>query len=312
MSKSQNIIQRRELDPLLLRAREIVKYYEKAAECTVSVLGPDCDLAETSPPQTMLFCGLCKQYCHAAGQAPAPKHYPCAATHLNGVQEARRLGGSYIYMCPVGFIFWTSPIYSGERFAGALMSSGVLSLGRKPAGVNRQQAAENIFRICGGAVPREEIERRLENIPEKTDTEIKALAQMMLICAEQISAGEALLSPEKARPWTTAETRSSAPENTANGDEAGRERWFLSGESGYPLDKERALLASLRRGDHEEARQILKELLDILLSMSNGSFELFQLRAIELTVMLSRAAANEEDTEDVNLLETNNRYLKKN
>jgi AraC-like DNA-binding protein len=214
-------------------------------------------------------------------------------------------------MCPVGFIFWTSPIYSGERFAGALMSSGVLSLGRKPAGVNRQQAAENIFRICGGAVPREEIERRLENIPEKTDTEIKALAQMMLICAEQISAGEALLSPEKARPWTTAETRSSAPENTANGDEAGRERWFLSGESGYPLDKERALLASLRRGDHEEARQILKKLLDILLTMSNGSFEIFQLRAIELAVLLSRAAANEEDTEDANLLETNNRYLKK-
>jgi AraC-like DNA-binding protein/ligand-binding sensor protein len=310
MSKSQNIIQRRELEPLLLRAREIVKYYEKAAECTVSVLGPDCDLAETSPPGTMLFCALCRQYCHAAGQSPAPKDCPCAAIHLNGVQEARRLGGSYIYMCPVGFIFWTSPIYTGERFAGALMSSGVLSLGRKPAGVNRQQAAENIFRICGGAVSRQDIERHLEKIPEKTDTEIKALAQMMLICAEQISAGEAPLSPEKTRSRAAMEPVRGA-ENTANGDEAGRERWYLSGENGYPLDRERALLASLRRGDHEEARQILKELLDILLSMSNGSFELFQLRAIELTVMLSRAAANEEDTEDVNLLETNNRYLKK-
>jgi AraC-like DNA-binding protein len=66
------------------------------------------------------------------------------------------------------------------------------------------------------------------------------------------------------------------------------------------------LLASLRRGDNAEARRILKELLDILTGAAG--FEIFQLRAIELAVMLSRAAA---DAEDANILETNNRYLQK-
>jgi hypothetical protein len=166
-------------------------------------------------------------------------------------------------MCPIGFIFWTSPIYSGERFAGALMSSGILA-------VKRQEAAENIFRNCKGAIPREEIAQYLTDIPEKTADEVKALAQMMLICVEQLSGG----------------TSSPVPLAVKG-----------SGGNPYPIDKERKLLANLRRGDTEEARKILKELLNTLFSSYGGSFELFQLRALELVVLLSRAAVNPENPE---------------
>ena len=288
MSKSTNIIQRRELDPLLLRAHEVVSYYEKAAECAVSVLGPDCCPAgDSAHPRAMRFCALCKRYYNNPGKTLAPEEYPCTAMHADAVGEARRLGGSYIYVCPIGFVFWISPIYSGERFAGALMSSGVI-------GLDRGQAAENIFNICGGEVPRQEIDGYLADIPEKSGEEIKALAQMMLICAEQISGGNDEAGREPA-------LRQGPPPADAAPD----------GASAYPLDKERMLLASLRRGDHDEAKGILKELLDVLRDSSGGSFEIFQLRAIELAVMLSRAATNAEDAGDGNVLETNNRYLKK-
>ena len=36
-----NIIQRRELEPLMLKASRIVKDYEKAVNCGTSVMGPD-------------------------------------------------------------------------------------------------------------------------------------------------------------------------------------------------------------------------------------------------------------------------------
>lgn len=292
MSKSTSIIQRRDLNPLLFRARELVKHYEKAAECVVSVLGPESSPVEDSAhPKVMRFCTLCKRYYNNPEKPLDQEEYPCNAMHADAVGEARRLGGSYIYVCPVGFIFWTSPIYSGERFAGSLMSSGVL-------GSDRQQTVENIFQVCGGEVPREEIERYLEDFPEKSGDEIKALAQMMLLCAEQISGSADETGAELM-------TRQSAvfPES--------RQSELPEGEGAYPLDKERMLLASLRRGDHDEARSILKELLDVLYASGGGSIEIFQLRAIELAVLLSRAATSPEDAEDPNILETNNRYLKK-
>jgi AraC-like DNA-binding protein/ligand-binding sensor protein len=289
------------LDPLLFRAREVVRHYEKAAECAVSVMGPDCCLAgDSTHPRAMRFCALCKRYYSNPGKTLGPEEYPCTAMHTNAVGESRRLGGSYIYVCPIGFIFWTSPIYSGERFAGALMSSGVL-------GLDRGQAVENIFRVCGGEVPRQEIAGFLEDIPEKSGGEIKALAQMMLLCAEQISGGneeddaDLMIRRNPPGPEIRHTKRQDSRQQIDRQD----------GASAYPLDKERKLLASLRRGDHDEARNTLKELLDILYASGNGSFEIFQLRAIELAVMLSRAAAGTESAEDGNLLETNSRYLKK-
>jgi AraC-like DNA-binding protein/ligand-binding sensor protein len=288
MSKTSNIIQRRDLNPLLIKACEIVRYYEKAADCTVSVLGPDCNsVDEAKHSGTIFFCAFCRHFCRQAGRELAPSEYPCAALHFNAVKEARRLGGSYIYTCPVGFIFWTSPFYSGERFAGALVSSGILA-------VEQRQAVEKIFRVCGGKLPREEIERYLERIPAKTSDEVKALAQMMLICAEQISGGE----NRPIWPARYAE-RNETPAGSSSGDDI------------YPLDKERMLLASLRRGDNEEAVKILKELLKALYKSGGGNFEYFKLRAIELVVLLSRAAADGEDTEDANTLEATSRYLKK-
>jgi AraC-like DNA-binding protein/ligand-binding sensor protein len=295
MTKSVNIIQRRELDPLLLKAREVIKHYEQAADCVVSVLGPDCRPVEDSAhPKTMRFCALCKRYHRGAGKILEKDEYPCTAMHVNSVWESRRLGGSYIYVCPAGFIFWTSPIYSGERFAGALQSRGVI-------GPDRRQAAENIFRICGGEVPRREIARYLEDIPKKNNAEIKALAQMMLVCAEQISGAAEQIAGggEEAGAEPVSREKTPAPESRRNNANA------------YPLDKERKLMASLRRGDHDEARNILKELLDALYASGGDSFEMFQLRAIELAVLLSRAAAGGEDSENGKILETNNRYLKK-
>ena len=301
MSKP-NVIQRRDVNPLLFKACEVVKYYEKAANCIVSVLGPDCkSVKDSRHPKAMLFCTLCKRFQNNSQKELSSGEYPCTGMHRNAINEARRLGGSYIYTCPVGFIFWTSPIYSGERFAGALMSGGILA-------VDHQQAEEKIFNICGGEVPHGEIEQYLKDIPEKNCREVKALAQMMLICAEQISDGEsrsmASESCSRAGNHRTGQMNYSAAESPLNLS-AGKP----PGENDNSMDKERMLLASLRRGDNEEARKILAELADILWTASGGRFEYFKLRAIELIVMLSRAAANPEADDE--MVETNNRYLKK-
>jgi AraC-like DNA-binding protein/ligand-binding sensor protein len=296
---SVSIIRRRELDPLLSRALEVLKFYEKATECPISVLGPNYrTIEESKHPKAMLFCTLCKKYCKDPHKTFAPEEYPCTAMHLRAVEEAKRLGGSYIYTCRMGFIFWTSPIYSNQRFAGSLMSSGILA-------IEQRQAIENVYALCGGDRSREEVEFYLENIPHKTWEEVKALAQMMLHCAELLSSGsEETIDPLK-RLTESANQRNSrihllrnfpAPEDA---------------DQGYPLDKERMLLASLRRGDNESGRKILEELLNILYTTSPGNLEFFRLRAMELVVLLSRAAAETKNADNDAILEANNRYLKK-
>ncbi|MDR0316238.1 MAG: helix-turn-helix domain-containing protein [Treponema sp.] len=287
MLKAQNIIQRRDLDPLWFRANEVVRHYAKAANCIASVMGADCVSVDYSiNPKALFFCSLCKRY-NPYSRDMASNEHPCTNMHRDAIKEARRFGGSYVYTCPIGFIFWTSPFYSGERFAGALMSSGFLA-------VEHQLAVERIFKVCKGEVPREEIERSLRDIPKKTSDEVKALAQMLLICTKQISESRFLSMADSA-------------ESVVSPESAGRQPCDYA----YFLDRERLLVASLRRADHDEAQKILRELLNALYTLSCGNFEYFRIRAIELVVLLSRSAADAGNTGDTSILETNNRYLKK-
>jgi YesN/AraC family two-component response regulator len=228
---------------------------------------------------------------------PSAEKKPCHIMHLKAVAEARRLGGSYIYICPAGFIFWTSPFYSGERFAGALLSGGVL-------GVEKQQAVEKFMQNYGGGMHREEIEKFLSDIPRKNGGEVKALAQMMLICADQIS-GNGIISKKSIAKVNT------VPEMPETEVSAGMALSCQNDSDFYTMDKERMLLASLRRGDNGEAKKILKDLLNILYKTTKGIFSGFQIKAIELAVLLSRSVYNPQDIEDDSIIEINNRYLKK-
>jgi AraC-like DNA-binding protein/ligand-binding sensor protein len=255
MTKLSNIIQRRELEPLLLKAHKIVKHYEKAANCAASVMEPGRD---------SVFChfnSVCR-HCRAnsGGANSGCGEKQCSLMHMEAVNEARRLGGSYIYVCPEGFVFWTSPFYSGERFAGALLSGGVREY-------------------------------------EKNSSKVKALAQMMLICADQISGMSFVqknitpkLKAQKQQPVKNAQKS----ENDA-----------------YPIVMERMLLASLRRGDDIEAKKILVDLVNIQYKESGENFQIIRLRAMELAVLLTRAAADPAEIKSGAILEANSRYLKK-
>jgi len=275
-----NIIQRRDLEPLWFKATEVVRHYEKASNCIAAVIGADfiaCELSKN--PRAITFCTLCKRYCPFVHQL-ASYEIPCSKMHLDAVREARKVGGSYIYTCPIGFYFWTSPFFSGERFAGALISSGILA-------ADRQLALDRMVKVCKGDVSSAEIAGYLDDIPEKSNEDAKALAQMMLLCAEQISC------------------RDSRFDDLA---EYGGRQSRLNCCPNLP-DQERSLIASLRRGDSAEAQHIMGELLNNMSAASNGNLDRLKLKAIELVVMLSRTGADSGNSEEI--VEANNRYLKR-
>jgi AraC-like DNA-binding protein len=71
------------------------------------------------------------------------------------------------------------------------------------------------------------------------------------------------------------------------------------------------LLAAFRRGDNETGSKILNELMEAILKISPGNFEFIRFRALELVVLLSRAAANTDASDSETLMEANNRHLRR-
>jgi len=275
-----NIIQRRDLEPLWHKAGEVTQHYEKAANCVAAVVGAGYGAVEFSKqPKAALFCLLCKKYYHSAEKL-GPHKVPCSPMHCAAIGDARKLGGSHVYTCPLGFYFWTSPFFSGERYAGALTSSGA-------AAVDKQLIQDRLFQVCKREISHAEIAGYLDDIPERKPEEIKVFAQMLQLCAEKISYRES--------QWND------AADIYGGRDYQSFQRVFM--------EQERSLIASLRRGDNDEARNTVRELLNSLNEASNGNLERLKLKAIELVVMLSRTEVNAENGDG--LIEANNRYLKR-
>jgi AraC-like DNA-binding protein/ligand-binding sensor protein len=294
-----NIISRREIEPLLLKAHETLKSYEKATNSVVAVLDQTGrDVGDSHCNKILSFCSLCRKSCRRNNGEWEDDIYPCTQMHIDGITSARNSRGSYIYMCELGFMFWVSPIVANGCFAGALIAGGYL-------GIEREKSAEKISRMSGGEISRENAAVLLENISEKRHEDIKALAQSLMFCAEWVSRSTENY-PETVKRISEQES------NLSHQLRLIKDRHTPKDDSkGYPLDKERILLAALRRGDGETSRKILNELLEILLASNPDSFQFMRLRAIELVVLLSRSAVPQNAAEDSIMLENNNRFIKR-
>ena len=312
LDKKASIISRREIEPLLDKARIILRYYSEAVDCSAAVLDRNGNCMRTPEYKKQIrFCGFCKKHYRKASHnpetpEPAQKRgeyeHPCKNIHFDAQAESLRRGEAYIYTCPIGFIYWTSPLYRKGHYAGNLVSGQVLPYGYR-------DTVENFRAVCGDGIAVEKFAEMIKEAPVKNHEEIQAMARLLGICAEEISEkGEnhdemiVGLSWQKASAETQNDRKKNYPKNRdGQAKEAGPE---------YPLEKERMLLAAFRRGDTDTGNRIMKELMENILAVVPENFEIVRFRAIELVVLLSRAAVSRV-TDCGALLETNNRYLKR-
>jgi AraC-like DNA-binding protein/ligand-binding sensor protein len=288
--------------PILLKARKMLSSYAQATGTMISIHDHTC-----MPIPEIFDSIICEKniclFCTKYRAGVEVKRFqdlnenPCKELHINAIKESQKHGGSHIFTCDMGFIFWTSPVYNEGRFIGGLMGAGFLSIDKE----------ETIRRLCvmtRGEISPEEIRRRIDMFPRIDMERAKALAEIMLLYAESLSSGsedyhETLRrrAEQQARLATQIEElRTQYPPGTP--------------PPGYPLEKERILLTTLRRGDNEAGKKILNEILATLLFSNPDHFRNIQFRAIELVVLLSRADIIPGYTEKI-VLETNNYYLKR-
>jgi AraC-like DNA-binding protein/ligand-binding sensor protein len=296
-----------ETNPLLIRAWKILGIYEKATGALICVLDQDLLPIKEIFPDLLGKKNVCVHYCFKYAEemkriskVSDMRSSPCSKLHVNAVKEAHRFGASHIYMCEMGFLFWTSPLYSHGKFIGAVIGSGF-------SGLERGETMKALQAKSKGAASKEELEEQTDLFTRCESERIKSLSEMLLICAEYLSTGGAEHLSAGSGEYLSADSG---------------EALYMAKESApspaYPMDKERLLLAALRRGDHEAGRKLLDELMDVLFHSNPGPFKFMQFRAMELVVLFSRAAmkprlAGKESTAspyDAALLEVNNRYFR--
>jgi AraC-like DNA-binding protein/ligand-binding sensor protein len=129
----------------------------------------------------------------------------------------------------------------------------------------------------------------------KEPDEIKSLAYMLLLTTERVS--------DPSRDSMTVIDKL-AKKEVGKAVLRGHPR-----DGSYPLDRERLLLAALRRGDNEKGRKILNELLNSISTGQEGKIEHLRSRAMELVILLSRETAEPNNASTA--YEMNNRYLKR-
>ncbi len=226
-----------------------------------------------------------------------PLDASCLELHMHGSLQAERFGGSYIYLCPISMLHWTSPFYAGGLPAGALVGGPVMS-------IDRDEAISAMKESCSDQLSDAAILAYVDRIPKASADRVRSLAELLAMTAEKVSEGD---SPkfEDSKRKTEQQSRISEEIHSIK-------RRAASGEPvpAYPIEKERELLFAIRRGDEPASRRILNELLGSVFFSNAHRFDAIKFRGLELFVLLSRAAM-EAGAEPEEILGLNYRYLRR-
>ncbi|MDR0554942.1 MAG: helix-turn-helix domain-containing protein [Treponema sp.] len=256
---------------LLRKAWKLLRAYGEATETMACVIDhnftpiPE-SIADLNSDRNICLC-CAKFYAGEEPGKPDVLNFPCCMFHINAMKEAYRFKGSSIYMCDRGFMFWTSPVFSNGQFSGALVGSGCL-------GIDAIETAQ---------VPQATGMEQTTAYPRCDPERVKALAELLLMCAESLSVGDESYHKTLKR---RAEQQARITEQIA----LLKERYSDGSMPGYPLDKEQMLLDALRRGEGETGKKLLDELLGVLFFSNQDKFKYIKYRAIELAVLISRTA----------------------
>jgi len=226
---------------------------------------------------------ICR-YCTGISSGCNNCHGNCREMHTNKIRESSRNGRSLIYQCDLGLMFWISPIYDEGKFSGALRGSGFLSSGT--AVPIQEKFDKKADEPANEAISPEEFERRILAFPAVDDEKIQSLSEMLHLCAETLSTGNENYHEMLSLRFEQQASLSALIDDLKAKYPKG------SGFPVYPLEKERQLVALLRRGNKQEAGKLLDELLSVIVFCNQDHFRYIQLRTIELAVLLARAETN--------------------
>jgi two-component system response regulator YesN len=225
----------------------------------------------------------------------------CKNSYARAGLEASKYGKPYIFRCHAGLVVWAAPIVIEEEHVGAICCGQVL-----------MWEPEDYFW--------EEIEEMTKGLPINVEQLIVYAKQLEVLSAERVQGAADLLFIVsnyimKTGVLTLSQRREISQQQARLSEEIQARKVLedalkimedISVQGNF-LEKERELIALVRRGDRRGALKALDELLaDILQNYSDSGD--FKVRTLELLVILSRAAV-EGGAKVKTLLDIKSQYI---
>jgi len=281
-SKSKSNSRQNIDNELMEKAEKVLLDYKQATGSCICIY--DSAYKPSFPGKCGIECGPEKKICQYCKNFDKQTPFPCHDLHTNAIKEANKKGGSHIYECEMGLLFWTSPIYTEGVFSGAVRGAGFLSDKQKT--IDFFLNAIDTCVMCNEEISKEELKKRVNSLPEADGEKAQSLAEMIQLCAESLSTG----SEDHHEIIRRRAQQQEAIEKIVG--ELKSQHGEKPEKPGYPLEKEKTLLSLLRKGDTGEAKKTLNELLAMLFFSNPGQYKYIQLRVTELVVLISRIEIN--------------------
>ncbi len=267
-------------------AREAVDFFCQTSGVNCSLLDSEGHCIYENGPD-ISGCAACNKLCENLNC-----NFGCGGLHAFAARQSERFGGRYIYFCPIGMVFFASPILSAGIYAGAFVGGPALIMDTEDL------LAGDVF--SGMELSEERLSEAIETLSTVPSTD----PQRLDFLSGQLFANAVYVSDSSHELFIIRDQHEQ--QNYISSYISA----LKSGESDarYPIEKENELVTSISQGDSIAASRLLNELLGHIFFYTSGTEEIYT-RVTELLVVLSRAAisggANAEQ-----IFEISHRYMK--
>ncbi|GHV12387.1 AraC family transcriptional regulator [Clostridia bacterium] len=198
----------------------------------------------------------------------------CLGATRYASEQSRRFGGKYIYFCPAGFFFIVCP-------------AGTVSFAAGPMSTSDYDFDDASDSLQIDSLKYDDAKDFNESIPKVEPDTVSHIANMLWVVASYISSGAL-------RTVSPMRDRESAEQQRQIGEYIQNIKASLIKESqgyiAYPYDTEKQLTFAIASGNLADSRKYLNEILGHIFFSSASNLEVIKVRAMELSVMISRAA----------------------
>jgi len=250
------------------------------AEAFSSSTGLGCMVKQTDSAQPLCAFGYTCAKC-ALRRVFACDERACELTHLYGLEQARRLGGRYIYFGRHGLTFFVSPII-GKGESSARVTVGPFLM-----------VEPEDFCACE-LNGREDLLSLVKEIPFVEASRATQLSTLLYMSAGYLSSVSAVES-----------LRESHTDGAIQGQISAYIMELKQAEKtvSYPFNKEQSLLDAMAAGERIQAERLLTQILSHILVASGSSLPRAKSYASGLLTMMIRSVM--QHTDDPALLEKN-------
>ncbi|GHU37352.1 hypothetical protein FACS1894105_09330 [Clostridia bacterium] len=270
----------------------LMESFATSTGCGIMNFTYDSDQIEAYGPSCRCRCIINSTSHKVQNAGLSASAYCLGATRYAG-EQSRRFGRKYIYFCPAGFFFVVCPSDVFSFAAGPLLSADY-----------DVEEAVSTLQIAAEKIPL--VKDFIDSIPRIEPYAVSHIANILWLVASYASS-ESLKSVSLMSDCEYADQQSQIGDYIQNIKVSLVKN--IKGYIAYPYDIEKQLIYAITLGNLEDSRKYLNEILGNVFFSSANNLEIIKVRAMELAVMISRAAID-MGAEKAKIFDINIKFLK--